>query len=459
MTTERAVRSKSRRRRLGQYFTSADIAGFVCAMLRRLGVSSPAPRVIDPACGEGVFLRKTLEAGIAERENLIGCDIDPALADVWAATGMANVHNADGLADHPELGIETNAFDIVIGNPPFGFDGRGRPRKEIAFLHRFVRLTRTGGRIAVILPEGFFTNARTQDLRDELLDQLRVQAIIELPQRAFSREQTAARTAILFAERGDASPEDAVLLGRIADDWSGDAVQAVGESVEIAASQLRGERWDPRWWLWPDRERLDHCQWPVVPLGRFIRHITYGPIITGRKPEHVDGGVVIINQKQLGRTGLVLDEAVRVAEGSDFDLPRARVQRGDLLLARCGAGSLPQAKLAIVEDDFIGTVSCFVDIIRLEGIEPRYAAAFLKSRYGLGQIGRLLNGVGTPNISFGEIRKLRIPMAPEAVQARVAGIWRRMARADGEASREKLLQEAIDAVEKGIDSTCSERTH
>jgi len=143
-------------------------------MLRRLGVPCLAPRVIDPACGEGVFLRKALEAGIAERENLVGCDIDPALADVWAATGMANVHNADGLADHPELGIETNAFDVVIGNPPFGFDGRGRSRKEIAFLHRFVRLARTGGRIAVILPEGFFTNARTQGLRDELLDQLRV---------------------------------------------------------------------------------------------------------------------------------------------------------------------------------------------------------------------------------------------------------------------------------------------
>ena len=422
-------------------------------MVKRLAELPAQPRVIDPACGDGVFLRQALDCGLATCDRLFGCDIEPHFAESWRAGGLCRVYGADGLADHPDLGITAGSFDLVVGNPPFGFAGRGRPRMEIAFLRRFVDLAAGGGQIAVILPEGIFANARTQRLRDGLLDGIRVHAIIELPGRAFAHENTAARTAVLFAQRTPGQPSDTVRLGRIPDDWAGDPDRAVAESIAIPTERLRGERWDPHWWLWPGRECLDQCPWPVRPLGDFIEHLTYGPVLPGRRPEPVAAGVVVINQKQLRPTGLDLSDAVCVAPGSAFDPPRCRVQAGDILMARCGAGSLPQAKLAIVEGDFAGTVSCFVDIVRVRGMEPSYVAAFLKSRYGRGQIGRALNGVGTPNISFGEIRALRIAVPSREVQAAVARRWRQMARAHRAghyAAAARLLEEAIGLVEGGI---------
>ena len=444
---------RARRRRLGQYFTSGDIARLVFFMLRRLGDLPPRPRLIDPACGEGVFIRHALGTGVTTPELALGCDIDATLSESWKTLPAHILHCLDGLEDHPEPAIEPGSFDLVVGNPPFGFDGKGSPRKEIAFLHRFIDLAAPGGQIAVILPEGVFANARTQALRDQLLKTIDIQAVIELPQGAFGSEGTAARTGILFARCSQPKSARNVLLGKVRDDWHGDPEEAIEKTLDAATTRLYGSRWNPRWWLWPGREQLDRCPCSVHRLGDFIEHITYGPILPGQTAPRADDGVVVINQKQLGETGLLLEDALRVPAGSEFDPPRCRIRPGDILMARCGAGSLPQAKLAVAEEAFVGTVSCFVDIIRLRGIEPRYVAAFLKSRYGRGQILRTLSGVGTPNLSFGEIRGLRIPLPPDAVQAEVAKLWRTMGRRHRDEEMEdarKLLGEAVEIVQRAV---------
>lgn len=54
-----------RRRELGQFFTSPEVAGFIWDLLEVIhGKRFPAnTRLIDPACGEGVFLRVAHERG------------------------------------------------------------------------------------------------------------------------------------------------------------------------------------------------------------------------------------------------------------------------------------------------------------------------------------------------------------------------------------------------------------
>jgi hypothetical protein len=68
------------------------------------------------------------------------------------------------------------------------------------------------------------------------------------------------------------------------------------------------------------------------------------------------------------------------------------------------------------------TVSCFVDIIRLRGLSADYVAGVLRARPGRLQLQRMANGVGTINISFGQIRSLQIPLPDAAVQRRVAEV-------------------------------------
>lgn len=171
-------------------------------------------------------------------------------------------------------------------------------------------------------------------------------------------------------------------------------------------------RADPAYWhpaydaLWAT------CGWPRQPLGDFITHIAYGPIITRQQPPAVDGRIALVNQGQIGYAGVDLGRALRIPEECPWDRPSARVRPGDLVIARSGEGSVARNRLALYAEDEPAVVGSFVDVVRLEGVEPAYVALFLKTRYGWGQIHRLVNGVATPNLSFGEIRSLELALPP-----------------------------------------------
>lgn len=218
----------------------------------------------------------------------------------------------------------------------------------------------------------------------------------------------------------------------------------LAECVAVPVESLRGKRWDPGFWLSPVAE-LPGGTW--APLGDFIEAITYGPIVTGRRPQPVAHGVAIIDQKVLRPTGVLLGQAVRVAEGCEYDLPRCRLQAGDLLIARSGAGTLRKKRFTVYCEAAMATVSCFVDRVRLRGINPYYVAAALRSRFGWPQIERLANGVGTPNLSFGEIRSLRVPLASEGEQEDVARAWDPVhkAHAAGDLAAAETLLDALVA--------------
>ncbi|MGC9316494.1 MAG: hypothetical protein ACP5KN_00490 [Armatimonadota bacterium] len=178
-------------------------------------------------------------------------------------------------------------------------------------------------------------------------------------------------------------------------------------------------RLDPSYWHSAYDEVLAGCTLALRPLGEFIEHITYGAIVTGRKPEMTRGGIPMIGQGALRTSGVDLAGAVHVAPGSPWAIDRAMVRRGDLLIARSGAGSLERNRLAVYHADGPAVVDCFVDLVRLSGMDPDYVAAFLRTRFGWAQIHRLLNGVGPANLSFDEIRSLGVPPCP-ALERQVA---------------------------------------
>jgi type I restriction-modification system DNA methylase subunit len=83
-------------------------------------------RLIDPACGEGVFLRAAHERGGLPAQGLFGADIDETLPAGWRRDSLlreANLRLANGLLDEPQSGIREGSFDLVAGNPPFSGKG------------------------------------------------------------------------------------------------------------------------------------------------------------------------------------------------------------------------------------------------------------------------------------------------------------------------------------------------
>ena len=162
---------------------------------------------------------------------------------------------------------------------------------------------------------------------------------------------------------------------------------------------------------------LTRCRLPLRPLGDLIADITYGPIVTGRVPPGSADGVPVVHQGQVTTTGVDLRQAVRVPVGSEWDCrPRARVRRGDLLLPRSGVASVAKNRVCIYQDDAPAVVGSFVDRIAVRDLDPVYALICMKSQVVWAQVHRLINGVGTPNISFKEVRSLLIPWAPSRSQ-------------------------------------------
>src|SRR5262245_36257446 len=112
----------------GGYYTPVRIANWLCAW----AIKSADDRVLEPSCGDGVFLTsagsRLLELGCARQcaaMHLTGVEIHEGEARKSAAllhgllgeSAAASVHHADFFAclqQNPQ-----KAFDCVVGNPPF----------------------------------------------------------------------------------------------------------------------------------------------------------------------------------------------------------------------------------------------------------------------------------------------------------------------------------------------------
>lgn len=240
-------------RKLGQFFTPRPVVDFALAALQVFGASIEGSRLIDPACGPGEWLAAGLAAGAG---TVTGVDCDPAMPLAWREAGLTSEPNcllmvADSLA--PRI-LPPESFDLVVGNPPFGaaLDRRSRRemremarhyrlfRKptgeptppepaasdlrrlagfptELLFLERFVELTRDGGSIALILPEGVMANHRWRHARAWLLAEITLNAVVDLPRKTFSAHATSARTCLLLMHKSPAPTDHHVALAGIED--------------------------------------------------------------------------------------------------------------------------------------------------------------------------------------------------------------------------------------------------
>ncbi|MFH0794161.1 MAG: N-6 DNA methylase, partial [bacterium] len=359
---------------------------------------------------------------------------------------------------------------IVVGNPPYGSaalktvrvlpalkkrfqgqvfhrDGRVRdPLPEEAFVFEMIRRLSPDGWLAMILPEGLLGNRRSAPLRRWMLQRGHPRAVVSFPPGLFSRSGAQARTVLLVFQKGADGSKDVIQADFSRESFSARKAGAVYRdlsrkfhAVAVAKKKNSPENpdtfrlaldratlcessWLPAYWKpRTELDRLSKARNQVQPLGDFIQLITYGAILPGRRPEDFSDsrGVAIVGQPCIGDTGLDLSKAKCVAPGCAFDPPGRRLRRGDLLVARSGVGSLLKGRMALFLDDAPATVSCFVNLIRLDGISPVWALLFLRSRWGRAQIERQALGVGVPNLNFDQWRGLLIPVPPGEVLAQV----------------------------------------
>ena len=121
-----------------------------------------------------------------------------------------NFHWADTLS---KAFNEERKYDVVLANPPFkgAIDAADvnptlptRVKKtEILFLHLFLRLLESGGRAAVIVPDGvLFGSSRAHvEIRRKLIEDNRLDAVVSMPSGVF-RPYAGVSTAVLVFTKG-----------------------------------------------------------------------------------------------------------------------------------------------------------------------------------------------------------------------------------------------------------------
>ncbi|MCX6799822.1 MAG: N-6 DNA methylase [Candidatus Falkowbacteria bacterium] len=218
------------KKKRGQYFTPEYVIEFMVKILN----PQANELIIDPACGSGGYLINTINyisknADVKFRQkDLYGIDIDDKSAKIAEAIKIIagdkydyNLKKLDAIG-HPfweNFGLKRHAFDCVLTNPPFAGDvtdqevlrvyelakneaGKIRERmdRHILFLERIFDLLKPGGRAAVILPQGILNNRNMAGVRNYLLTNAKVEAVISLDRNIF-RPYTDTKTSIIFFKR------------------------------------------------------------------------------------------------------------------------------------------------------------------------------------------------------------------------------------------------------------------
>ncbi|MDO8539373.1 MAG: N-6 DNA methylase [Opitutaceae bacterium] len=402
---------------VGQFFTPDAVATAVF----RLARAKSGQRIIDPSCGDGVFLRNA-----PPDCDVFGCEIDPAYhALISGLVGARRMVGADALTALVDM---WGSFDLVIGNPPFsaqahlerrrqvlqGFDlgvGRRSQCLELLFLELFLKLAKPRGRIAIILPDGPFSNRPFDYVRSWLLRRVHVEAIVSLPRTTFSA--TSAKTSVLIAQKlpVENQPyreptrlyecENLAALDRL----GGDETSVPARSVVLAdLSDWRPEAHGAA-------HRADGGE--GIRLGDVFRLRTgfarYGEErkLHDQRPAN---GILLLRAKNVHPDGgfRVETDAAYIDRAGPMYRDDAVLQEGEVVFVRVGAGCY--GRTALVPRGFRAQADDWIHVLTptLEFDGPGFVA-WMNSETGREQVRRLAKGVGTLSVSRSSLAELKIP--------------------------------------------------
>ena len=129
-------------------------------------------------------------------------------------------------------------FDILMANPPFAgdikesrilaryelakkTDGKFQAKvgRDILFIERNLNMLKSGGRMAIVLPQGRFNNSSDKYIRDFIADKARILAVVGLHENVF-KPHTGTKTSVLFLQKWGGVDENGNELCPRCDDYN-----------------------------------------------------------------------------------------------------------------------------------------------------------------------------------------------------------------------------------------------
>lgn len=213
----------------GEFYTPRQIIRTIVKILFAKETSPRPLKICDPACGTGgflvesyLYLRRSFKNSPAYSKNSLdelknntfhGYDINDNVAIpftrinmLMADDGGSNIKALNSLVE-----LEKDEFDYVLANVPYGqmadktfdvstFRYSNKKRYEHLFLEKIVDSLKSGGRAAVIIPDGLIETTGDANFRQKFLMDVRIEAIVSLPNFVFE-PYTQEKTYIIFFEK------------------------------------------------------------------------------------------------------------------------------------------------------------------------------------------------------------------------------------------------------------------
>lgn len=211
----------------GEFYTPRAVTKF---MVNRIDPKLDET-VLDPACGTGGFLTHTIDH---KRERYVKTTGDEemlqaaihgvekkSLPYMLCITNMilhgidtpSNIKHDNTLSRPYQDYTEKDRVNVVVTNPPFGgmeedgiennFPAPLRTRETAdLFMALIIRLLKTNGRAAMVLPDGFFFGEGIKTrIKQQLLEECNLHTIVRLPNGVFN-PYTGIKTNLLFFTKG-----------------------------------------------------------------------------------------------------------------------------------------------------------------------------------------------------------------------------------------------------------------
>ena len=276
----------------GQFRTPRHIIRLMVIM------TAPTPKdvICDPACGTAGFLVAASEHLVEHHSDTIyknatarrhfnedtfhGYDFDNTMLRIGSMNmllhGVENpdIRYKDSLAQTDDDDAEK--YSLVLANPPFAgsldYESTAKDlqqvvktkKTELLFLALFLRLLQTGGRAAVIVPDGvlFGSSKAHRTLRKILVEEQKLDAIVSMPSGVFRPYAGVSTAILLFTKTNSGGTDDVWFYDMQADGYSLDDKRTPQPEKSDLADILA--RWQNRE---AERKRPRTDQSFLVPKG------------------------------------------------------------------------------------------------------------------------------------------------------------------------------------------------
>lgn len=232
----------------GQFRTPRHIIDMIVKLMK----PTPEDIIVDPAAGSAGFLVSSQQylrdnhnnlfyvQGLKEHFNntmFYGFDMDRTMLRIGAMNMMLhgvdnpNIEYKDSLS---EVNTDKEKFTLVLANPPFkgSLDYEAvsadllkvtkTKKTELLFLALFLRILKTGGRCASIVPDGvlFGSTKGHKDIRKEIVENHKLEAIISMPSGVFKPYAGVSTAIMIFTKTGSGGTDKVWFYDMKADGFS-----------------------------------------------------------------------------------------------------------------------------------------------------------------------------------------------------------------------------------------------